>query len=71
MLFSISHNGIYSSHVYFWILENMEAKYMNFEVRLCFLNLSHVILKAFKSLITIHPIFSIWLMKNRENGYFT
>ena len=71
-LFSvIGHNGICSSQVHFWVLENMEAKYMNFNTRLCFKNLSHAILKAFKPLITIHLIFSIWLMKNRENGYFT
>lgn len=37
------HNGICSSSVHFKILENTEAKYMNFEIGLCILSPNHAI----------------------------
>lgn len=44
MLFlMIGREGICSFSVYFKILENIEVKYMNFEIGLCILNLNYVI----------------------------
>lgn len=44
MLFSMTgREGICSFSVHFKILENIEAKYMNFEIGLCILNLNHAI----------------------------
>ena len=37
------HNGMCRSSVHSKILESMEAKYMNFEIGLCVLNLNHAI----------------------------
>lgn len=41
MLFSMTGREGFSVH--FKILENIEAKYMNFEIGLCILNLNHAI----------------------------
>lgn len=41
MLLSMTgHNDTYTSSVHFNILKNMEVKYMDFEIRLCTLNIN-------------------------------